>query len=163
MTLLDYIVLGIVGFSVLLSVWRGAIREVLALAAWLFAFLAGQAYAEPASAYMPLALEAPSIRLLAGFVCIFVVVLFLTSLLAATISKLLHAAGLGPVDRGLGAIFGFARGMLVVIILVLLGGLTEVPRTSAWREAKLSAPLEAAAGGVKPFLPYELARRISFD
>jgi membrane protein required for colicin V production len=163
MTLLDYFVLGIVGFSVLLSVWRGAVREVLALGAWVFAFLAGQAYAEPASAYMPLVLEAPSIRLLGGFLCVFLVVLLLSSLLAATISKLLHAVGLGPVDRGLGAIFGFVRGMLVVLILVLLGGLTEVPRTSAWRDAKLSAPLEAAAGGVKPFLPYELARRITFD
>jgi membrane protein required for colicin V production len=161
MTLLDYLVLGIVGFSVLLSVWRGAVREVLALAAWVFAFFAAQAFAAPAAAYIPV--ETASIRLLAGFVAVFVLVLLLTSLIAATISRLLHAAGLGPVDRGLGAVFGFVRGMLVVLILVLLSGLTDVPRTSVWREAKLSAPLEAAAGGVKPFLPSELARRINFD
>jgi len=163
MTLLDYLFLGIVGFSVLLSIWRGAVREVLALAAWVFAFFGAQVLAEPAAAYIPAGLEASSLRLLLGFIAVFVLILVLTSLVAATISRLLHAAGLGPVDRGLGAVFGFVRGMLAVLILVLLSGLTDMPRTTAWREAKLSAPLEAAAGGVKPFLPYELARRINFD
>jgi membrane protein required for colicin V production len=163
MTVVDYAVLAIVGLSVLISVWRGAVREVLALAAWIFAFLAGQAYASAAAAYMPASIDNEALRLLAGFVSIFLLVLLLTMLFAVAISTLLRSAGLGPLDRGLGAIFGLARGMLVVVILVLLCGLTAIPRTPAWREAMLSAPLEAAAGSLKPFLPYEFARRISFD
>jgi membrane protein required for colicin V production len=163
MTLVDYIVLAIVGLSVLISVWRGAVREVLALAAWILAFLAGQAYAPLAAVYMPAAIEHAPMRLLAGFVCIFLLVLVLTTLLAVAISRVLRSAGLGPLDRGLGAIFGCARGMLVVIILVLLCGLTTYPRTPSWRDAMLSPALEAAAASVKPFLPYELARRIDFD
>src|SRR5690606_6176244 len=103
------------------------------------------------------------LRLLTAFAAIFVVVLVLTALVAAAISKLLRSAGLGPLDRGLGAVFGLARGMLVVIILVLLGGLTTLPRSPSWRDAMLSAPLEAAAASVMPFLPHELARRISFE
>jgi membrane protein required for colicin V production len=163
MTVVDYAVLAIVGLSVLISVWRGAVREVLALAAWVIAFLAAQAYAGTVAAYLPPAIETPALRLLAGFGCVFVLVLLLTTLLAVAISVLLRSAGLGPVDRGLGAVFGLARGMLVVVILVLVCGLTTFPRTSAWRDAMLSAPLEAAAASVMPFLPYELARRISFD
>lgn len=163
MTVVDHAVLAIVGLSVLISVWRGAVREVMALVAWLAAFLAGQAYAAAAAAYVPASIENESLRLLAGFCAVFVLVLVLTTLVALAISSLLRRVGLGPVDRGLGAIFGLARGMLVVIILVLLCGLTTFPRTPAWREAMLSAPLEAAAASVKPFLPYELARRISFE
>jgi membrane protein required for colicin V production len=163
MTLLDYAVLAVVGLSVVLSVWRGAVREVLALGAWVLAFLTAQAYAAPIAAYLPPSIENPALRLLAGFACVFVLVLVLTMLVAVAISTLLRSAGLGPVDRGLGAIFGLARGMLVVIILVLLCGLTAFPRTPAWRDAMLSAPLEAAASSVVPLLPYELARRISFD
>ena len=163
MTVVDYAVLAIVGLSVVISVWRGAVREVLALGAWILAFVAGQAYATSAAAYMPASIENDSLRLLTGFAAVFVLVLLLTMLVAVAISTLLRSAGLGPVDRGLGAIFGLVRGMLVVVILVLLCGLTAIPRMPAWRDAMLSAPLEAAAVALKPFLPYELARRISFD
>ena len=163
MTVVDYAVLAIVALSVLISVWRGAAREILALGAWVLAFLAAQAYAAPVAAYLPLSIESPAMRLLAGFAGVFVLVLLLTMLVAVAISTLLRSAGLGPVDRGLGAIFGLARGMLLVIILVLLCGLTTFPRTPIWRDAMLSAALEAAAASVVPLLPYELARRISFD
>jgi membrane protein required for colicin V production len=163
MTVVDYAVLAIVGLSVLISVWRGAVREVLALVAWLAAFLAAQAYAPVAAVYLPASIENAALRLLAGFAGIFVLVLVLTTLVAAAISRLVRSAGLGPLDRGLGAIFGVARGMLVVIILVLLCGLTTYPRMPSWRDAMLSPALEAAAASVKPFLPYELARRIDFD
>ena len=163
MTVIDYAALAIVGLSALISVWRGAVREVLALAAWFAAFIAAQAYAPVAALYLPDSIENAALRLLVGFVCIFVLILVLTTLAAAAISTLVKSAGLGPLDRGLGAIFGVARGMLVVIILVLLCGLTAFPRTPPWRDAMLSPALEAVAVSVKPFLPYELARRIDFD
>jgi membrane protein required for colicin V production len=57
MTVVDYAVLAIVALSVLISVWRGAAREILALGAWVLAFLAAQAYAAPVAAYLPLSIE----------------------------------------------------------------------------------------------------------
>jgi membrane protein required for colicin V production len=159
----DYAVLGIVGLSIIVSVWRGAVREVLALASWIIAFIAAQAYAPAAAAYLPAALENASLRLLAAFAGVFLSVFLLTTLTAIAISKLVRAAGLGPADRALGAIFGLVRGMLVVLTFVLLGGLTAAPRLPAWRDAMLSPPLEAAAGVVKDFLPVELARKISYE
>jgi membrane protein required for colicin V production len=163
MTVFDYAVLAILGLSVIISVWRGAVREVLALASWIAAFLAAQTYAGPVAAYLPDSVPNASLRLLGGFVIVFLIVLLLTALLAIAISKLVRAAGLGLVDRGLGAIFGLVRGMLVVLTLVLLCGLTAAPRVPAWREAMLSPPLEAVAMSVKPFLPDELSRRISYE
>ncbi len=163
MTAFDYAVLAIVGLSIVLSVWRGAVRELLALASWVIAFLAAQAYGPAVSGYLPAALAQPSLRVLAGFVIVFVAVLVLMTLAALLLSKLIRAAGLGPVDRALGAVFGFLRGMLVVLILVLLSGLTAAPRQPAWRDAMLSAPLEAAAMAVRSYLPDELSRRISYE
>ncbi|MCC7083144.1 MAG: CvpA family protein [Burkholderiales bacterium] len=163
MTLVDYSVFAILGLSVLISVWRGAVREVLALGGWVLAFLAAQAYAGPVGTLLPASIESPGLRLLLSFAAVFLLILFLTTLVAVAISRLLHAAGLGSLDRGLGAIFGLARGILVVMILVLLCGLSDLPRTPVWRDAMLRAPLEAAAASVLPFLPYELARHIRFD
>jgi len=163
MTVFDYAVLAILGLSIILSVWRGAVRELLALASWVMAFLAAQAYSPVAAAYVPASVENVSLRMLTGFAGVFLAVLVVMALAALTISKLVRAAGLGPVDRMLGAVFGLLRGMLVVLILVFICGLTAAPQHPAWREAMLSAPLEAAALSVKAFLPDELSRRVSYE
>jgi membrane protein required for colicin V production len=163
MTAFDYVVLGILGLSVLLSIWRGAVRELLALASWIVAFLAAQAYGGTVATLLPSGLENPSVRLLGGFVIVFLAVLVIMGLMALLVSKLIRAVGLGPVDRALGAVFGLLRGMLVVLILVLVCGLTAAPRQPVWRDAMLSAPLEAAAIAVKSYLPDEFSRRISYD
>jgi len=163
MTLFDLAVLAIVGLSVLLSVIRGLVREVLALAAWVVAFVAANVLAGPVAPWMPEALPTEELRLLAGFLCVFVGVLIAMSLLAMLASKLVKSAGLGLEDRLLGSAFGLARGLLVVMILVLLAGLTSLPRQAVWRNAVLSDPLVAFAGQTKAWLPADLAQRIKYD
>lgn len=163
MTVFDYALLGILGLSVLVSVWRGAVRELLALASWVIAFLVAQAYAGTVGALMPAAIPSPALRVLAGFLVVFLTVLLLVAITSLAISQLVRAAGLGPLDRTLGAIFGLLRGILVAALLVLLAGLTSAPRESWWRNAMFSAPMEALVLAVKPWLPDELAGRISYD
>ena len=163
MTLFDLAVIAIVGLSVLLSVIRGLVREVLALVAWVVAFLAANLLAGTVVPWMPEALASEELRLLAAFVCVFLGVLIVMSLLAMLASKLVKSAGLGLEDRLLGTAFGLVRGLLVVMILVLLAGLTSLPRQAVWRNAVLSGPLEAFAGMIRPWLPAQLAKRIKYD
>ncbi len=163
MTLFDLAVIAIIGLSVLLSVIRGLVREVLALAAWVVAFLAANLLSGAVVPWMPEALASEELRLLAAFVCVFLGVLITMSLLAMLASRLVKNAGLGLEDRLLGAAFGLARGLLVVMILVLLAGLTSLPRQAVWRNAVLSGPLEAFAGMIRPWLPAQLAQRIKYD
>ena len=163
MTLFDLVVVTIVGLSVLLSLIRGLVREVLALAAWVVAFLAANLLAGEVAAWIADAIPNEQLRLLAGFVAVFVVVLIAASALAILASKLVKSAGLGLEDRLLGGVFGLARGMLVVMILVLLAGLTSLPRQPVWRNAVLSDPLVAFAGSIKAWLPADLSQRITYD
>jgi membrane protein required for colicin V production len=163
MTLFDLAVLVVVGLSVLLSVIRGLVREVLALAAWVVAFLAGNVLAGEVAPWLPEAVPTEELRLLAGFMAVFVMVLVAMSLLAIMISKLVKSAGLGLEDRLLGSVFGLARGLLVVVTVVLLAGLTSLPRQAVWRNAVLSEPLEDVASRVSNWLPADLAKRITFD
>jgi membrane protein required for colicin V production len=71
--------------------------------------------------------------------------------------------GLSLADRTLGAVFGIARGALILVVLVLAAGLTALPRERFWREAKLAAPLETAAIAVKPYLPRAVADRVRYE
>jgi membrane protein required for colicin V production len=163
MTVFDYAVLVIVGFSILLSVIRGLVREVLSLLAWAVGFIVASAFAADLAALLPAEVPDERLRLLAGFGGVFLVVLLLMSLLAVFASKLVKSAGLGIEDRVLGAAFGLVRGLLVVIVLVLLAGLTSLPRQPVWRDALLSGPLEAFAGYLKGWLPARFAQRITYD
>jgi membrane protein required for colicin V production len=163
MTLFDYGVLFIIGSSVLLSVMRGLVRELMALAGWVVAFLVANLFSDTVSLWLPESLGSMSVRVLAAFVLLFVATLVIMSLLARLIRSLVHGAGMSVEDRILGGVFGLARGLLVVMIAVLLAGLTTLPRQPVWNNAMLSAPLEALAVFVKPWLPQYLSQRITYD
>ena len=162
MTVFDYIVLVIVGFSVVFGVMRGLVREVLSLAAWVAAFVAANFLAPQAARLLPVAMASEEIRLIVGFTSVFLAVLVGLSVLSVMASKLVKIAGLGTVDRTLGGAFGMARGLLVVMVVVLLAGLTSAPSQAAWRNALLSKQLERLAGHIIPWLPPEFARRIKY-
>ena len=163
MTLFDYVVLTIVCLSVFLSVMRGFVREVLALVGWVGAFVAAITLSGPVSVWMAPNIADERWRAVAAFAGVFFATLLLASLIAMAFSRLLKAAGLRLEDRVLGGVFGLARGLLIVMVLVLLAGVTKLPKQPAWNDAMLSPPLEALAGAVKPWLPQGLSRYISYD
>ncbi len=162
MTWFDYAVLAIIGISVLLSIIHGFVRELLALASWIIAFLVAQSFAAGIAPWLPAALSNQSLRLLAAFVAIFLVVLIAMTLLAIIISRLVKSVGLGGVDRLFGAVFGLLRGLVIVMVAVLLAGLTALPKQPAWQHATFSAPLEALANAIKVWLPYDLSKHINY-
>ncbi len=162
MTPFDYFVLAVMAISLLVGVTRGVVSEILALLAWVAAFIAARMWAVPAGNLLLAELSDPLWRQLAGFVAVFVAVLILFALVRWVTSLLLKAVGLRPLDRVLGALFGVARGVLVLLVLVLLAGLTPLPQQQWWRQAMFAPPLETGVLAVKPWLPPELAKRIQY-
>ena len=162
MTVFDYAVLLIIALSIMLSIIRGAVREVLSLAAWVLAFWAAQIYTVEFAALLPETLSNTSLRLMASFALVFLTVLVVMSLVAILCSKLVKASGLSVADRSLGVVFGLARGFLMVLILVLLGGLTTLPKQPTWKDALFSSQLERVATYVKTWLPESLSKHISY-
>jgi membrane protein required for colicin V production len=163
MTLFDYTVLTIVGASVVLSVMRGFTRELIALLGWVAAFVAAMSASGTVAGWLANSISDESLRALTAFVVVFVGTLLLVSIAALLLSQAVRKVGLGVEDRLLGAVFGVARGLLIVMVAVLLAGLTPLPKQPAWVNAMLSPPLEALAGTLKPWLPNVLSRNISYN
>lgn len=163
MTSFDYAVLLIAGFSVLLSVMRGMAREILALLSWVAAFWVANAFSGQLVPMLPVSIPNESLRYLAAFVILFLATLLVTSLITIALSEVIKNLGLKPADRLLGAFFGLARGMLIVLVIVLVAGLTALPRQPFWRNAMFSAPLEAVAQMVKPWLPEDFSKHINYE
>jgi len=162
MTWIDCAVLAIIGISVIVSTLRGLVREVLALASWVAAFLAARALAPVIAPWFSKTIPDEMLRLLTAYAAVFVMTFLLMALLSMLIAGLVKAAGLGAFDRVLGAGFGLLRGAAIVLIATLMAGLTTLPRQAAWRDSWSGARLAALGDTAKSWLPYDLARRIRY-
>jgi membrane protein required for colicin V production len=165
----DYAVLAVTGFSLLLGLWRGVASELLALVAWVAAYFAARAWGHIAADALGASLSTsfgglrdPAVRQAIGVVAVFVATLLLFAVARFVLSRLLRAVGLGLVDRFLGAIFGIVRGLLLIVLMVILGGMTSLPMKPWWRDAWLAPPLETAAIAAKPWLPRAVAQAIHY-
>lgn len=163
MTIFDYVVIGIVGLSLLFGLWRGVVGEVLALIAWVVGIMAAVEFGTQTGHFLFAGLTDPAIRTLAGCVAIFVGVLVAMALVRMVARSMVKALGLSVSDRLLGMVFGLARGALIIMVLVGLGGMTAAPKQSWWKEATLAQPLETAVMVARQWLPDDLAKRIRFS
>lgn len=163
MTSFDYVVLAIIAFSVILSVMRGLLAEVLSILGWVAAFYVARTYAGELLPMMPVDIPTEPLRVLAAFLVLFFATLLVTSLLAIALSAIFKKVGLGWLNRLFGAAFGLARGVLIVCIVVFLAGLTNVPKDERWRNAMFSAPIEALVISVLPWVPTSIAEHIKYD
>jgi membrane protein required for colicin V production len=163
MTVFDYVVIGIVGLSLLFGLWRGVVGEVIALMAWALAIFAAVEFGTQVGLAVFSGIADPAVRTLAGCVLIFVGVLVAMSLVRMAVRSMVKALGLSVSDRLLGMVFGLVRGVLVSMVLVGLGGMTSAPKQAWWREATLAPPLETAVMVARSWLPDDLAKRIRFS
>lgn len=163
MTWFDYGVLIVVGVSILLGAWRGLMREMLALAGWVLAVVLAMWFAYDLARLLPASLAPLDVRAVVAAVVVFILVLLAAGFGGIMLAKLFRAAGLGVTDRALGGMFGFARGTLITLGVVLGAGFTTLPKEPFWRDAALAGPLETAVVAMKPYLPRSWADRVKYE
>jgi membrane protein required for colicin V production len=154
----DWILLAVLGLSLLLGMWRGIVQEVLSLAGWVAAFYVSQMYAPAAAAWLPMEGSSQMLRYAAGFVVVFVAVLVATALVSWTIKKLLSAVGLGLLDRFLGSLFGLMRGVVILLAVTVFVGMTPMRETEAWKQAQGTQWLQQFLHVLKPVLPADFGK-----
>lgn len=153
MATLDWIVLAVLGGSVLLGLWRGLVYEVLSVLNWIAAFVIAQWLAPYVADRLPLGQPGDALRYAAGFVLVFVAALFAGGFLAWLLKKLVEAAGLRPVDRAMGGLFGLVRGAVVVLVLAIVVNLTGLKDGTWWTQSMAAGVATAALRGLKPVVP----------
>jgi membrane protein required for colicin V production len=154
----DWILLAVLGLSLLLGVWRGIVQEVLSLAGWVVAFYVSQLYAPLAAAWLPMEGSSQMLRYAAGFVVVFIAVLVATVLVSWVLKKLVSAVGLGPLDRLLGSVFGLLRGVVILLAATVIVGMTPMRETEAWRQAQGAQWLQQMLHVLKPVLPADFGK-----
>lgn len=156
----DMVVLGILGVSVLVGVMRGLVFELLSLLGWIAAWFAAQWLAPWIAPYLPIGQAGSALNHGAAFAVGFIAALLLWGLAAQLVRMLMRASPLSPVDRVLGAGFGLLRGLVVLLVITTVVGLTPMGRSPAWQQSYASVWLNEALQGLKPALPPEVLRHL---
>jgi membrane protein required for colicin V production len=134
----DYIIIGIVGISVVAGAVRGFIRELVALISWLVAIWAAWHYSGFLHPYLGGALDTPESKMWVARGIVLLGVLLAGALVGAALSWLTHtAAGLSLVDRLFGLVFGLTRGVVLVGFAAMLGFALRLEHEPWWRHSTL--------------------------
>ncbi|MBB3046258.1 membrane protein required for colicin V production [Litorivivens lipolytica] len=85
------------------------------------------------------AIERVYLRELVAYVSLFAGTLLVGAMTTYLLSEFVKKTGLGGTDRLLGMIFGAARGVIVVVALLVIAPklLTDIDQDSWWRESQL--------------------------
>ena len=161
MTWLDYVVIAALIISIAWGVWRGLVHEVLSLIGWILAFVAGNVFAMPLAERFPAAMR-PELRVVVAYVLIFIATLVVAALLAAIFTKFIKVSVLHSLNRWLGALFGLLRGLLIIVVLAMVAGLTSLPRKPDWTDSATGYSLAQTVTQLKPWLPPAFAQRLRY-
>ena len=159
---IDYAILAIVGISGVISLMRGFIREALSLAGWVAAFWMAIAFSGRAALWLEGYVTVPSVRVGIAFAVLFIGVLLFCGIVLRLAGVLVDRTGMSGTDRTLGIVFGVLRGIVITGVLVLLAGLTPLPRDPWWSQSMLLPRFVEFAREIRTFLPEDMQQRIDF-
>jgi membrane protein required for colicin V production len=140
---------------------RGMLREFLSLAVWILALASGWLFADAVSTWFEVLPDA-DLRHMLAFLVIVLVMLGVLTLAAFVLRKLLPRPEPGLTDRGVGAVLGAVRGAAVVVVMVLLAGLTSLPKKADWHDSHLVGIFQPVAGKLLEWLPSSVARQFRY-
>lgn len=136
----DWIIIVVLGLSVLLSLWRGFVREAISLAGWIAAFVIANMFVDEMASLLSQWIVNTTGRFVVAYAVLFVITLIVTTVLRHLAVKVVRVTGLSLLDRLLGTVFGFARGVIIILVAVYLMRQLLAPQDLVWLDQSLLMP-----------------------
>ena len=162
MSWLDLVIIGVIALSALISLIRGFVKESISLVTWIVAGVLAFRYFSPMASLLEPFVNSPTVRNIAGFAILFVVTLIIGAVINFIMSQLVSKTGLSGTDKALGVVFGAARGVLIVTMIVLLASLTPMPSAEWWQDSASVGFFQHIAEWIKGIIPADAVGKFSF-
>lgn len=160
-TNIDWIALSIVLLGTFWGLMKGLVKELMSIAAWIVALVLSPIAANTAGSLIPVADLSPSMRYGAGYLLVFIAILITSTLLASLLRVLLQVAGLGLLDRVLGAVFGMLGATVFLLVLTICINKSPFRDNEQWSVSNAKPLLLELLHRLILFLPPDLGRYIS--
>ena len=151
MALLDLIIVIILGVGLLIGFFKGVIQQVFSLGGLILGIILGTLLYEPfAGLLLNIFKMSDQTARIVAFVIILIVVPMVCGLLGKALSKLIHAANLGFIDRVLGGLFGLFKVVLimglVIMVLDMTGVSDKIVKKEEKKQSRLYLPVSQFSG-----------------
>ena len=117
---LDWAIVAVLALSAVLSLWRGFVREAMSLVGWVAAFVVANLFAQNLALALADVIDNSTGRMVASYVILFVGVLMAANIVSLLLVQVIRFTGLTPLDRLLGTLFGFALGLIVILVFIFV-------------------------------------------
>jgi membrane protein required for colicin V production len=144
--------------SVIVGLLRGFVFELLSLAGWFAAYFVALWLTPSFQHDVHIGTPGSTLNYGVTFACVFLVALVVWSLAARLVRALVRATPLSAFDRLLGAGFGFARGLVVLLVVATVIGVSPWSQSIAWRRSQGVAWLNGVLHELRPLFVNEVSQ-----
>lgn len=149
----DIGIIAVIALSVITGLFRGFVKELVALCVWVLAIWLGFNYSESLDPWLKSYIAEHSARTAVAFIIILFATLLAGGIVNATLSFILKRAGLSGTDRTLGMGFGFLRGIFIVALIMVAVRMTSLPYEEYSKKSKLYNRFDPVVALVYGHLP----------
>lgn len=157
---IDYAIMGVIAFSVIMGIVRGFVREAMSLVTWVVAISVGILYCEAFSVYFS-KISMLGIRLTLSFVLLVLGSLIIGGIISHVIVRIIRLTGFGITDRIIGTFFGFARGAAIVSILILIVQQTSIRNDKLYQESLIAPKFLPLSHWIKEKIPEDIIKKLN--
>lgn len=150
---IDLAIITVVGLSVLTGLFRGFVKELVALCVWFLAIWLGYHYSGSLDPWLQNYIQEQSARSAVAFLIILFATLLVGGIINAALSFILKRAGLSGTDRTLGMVFGFCRGVFIVALLMVAVKMTSLPYEKYSKESQFYARFDPLVAWISAHMP----------
>lgn len=147
--------------SVMAGLLRGFVFELLSLAGWFAAYGVGLWLTPSLQAYIHVGAAGSTLNHGVTFAGIFLLTLVVWSLGARLVRALIRATPLSPIDRLLGGGFGFVRGLVVLLVVAIVVGISPWGQSPAWQRSQGVGWLNGVLHELKPLFINEVSQPLA--
>ena len=162
MPLIDILVILVLFASLIFGFFRGFVKELMSLVAWVSAFFVAYYFSSSVTTVLPFDAEF-SIKYVTGFVLIFIFVLIISSILIKFISAFVHKIGLGASNIILGGLFGILRGVIIVYFLIFIIEKTSFGEDPTLQQSNSIVLIKLVVEKTFPYLPQDWLNNVKYD
>ena len=137
---LDWLIIVVLSLSTLLSLWRGFAREAMSLAGWVAAYVIANLFVDELASLLGDWIVNITGRYVVAYAMLFVGTLVIAGILAKLAKQVVKVSGLTVLDRLLGTVFGFARGVILVLVFAYIVRQLLPPKDLQWLHESVLMP-----------------------
>ena len=152
----DIAIIVLIALSAVISLARGFLREAISLATWIMAIWVALRFGPLLTAQLAQWIHTPSVQKAVAFAALFLSVIIIGALINSLFSRLIDGTFLDGLDKIIGLIFGAARGLLLVAVLILLGAMIGLDSDPWWKASQLIPHFHGLVSWLQSWVPQQV-------